>query len=179
MDYKKLLEYYLTSSEWDFQCLTFFEAFDHHYDPNEGEENWGIIYLCSEIYMEYRRRLDAAGGYLWLDLTEKQFQTYFSHRYSEEQRFAVLFSTWWGLTAGQINRVASLHQQKSCLIWLNYFLCNPNASPNLTITEARGFHYSGKYYAEIYNQQPQKSTGLPDRIIPAEKLSSDAGVSFA
>ena len=173
MFYRKLLEYYLTSSEWDFQLIGFFEAFDHHYDPYEGTNHWGRVYLSSEIYREYSRKLDIAGGRFLssLYLSHAQFQKYFTEQYSEDQRFAALFGIWWGLKSAQVTRIANLRNKKNCLSLLNYYLCNPEADAHVEAAQIQSYHYSGKYYAEIYDSPPERPrTGKPDHIVPATDI---------
>ena len=152
MDYRKLLIYYLSCDEWKEEMEFFFESWDHHYDLHEGTPNHGKIYPCSEVYLEYDRKLGAAGGsYLDLRLTDQQFQKYFDRRYSADQRFSILFGLWWGLSEPQIRRIADLRQKKNCSRWLNYFICCPNASPDISVEELANFRYAGKYFAEVYD----------------------------
>lgn len=130
MDYQKLLEYYLSSDEWEYELASFFDDFRHYYVPNEevfamknGEP------VKSDVYQQYEQKLTAAGGCFYdVHLTQSQFQKYFDVRYSPNQRFAVLFALWWGLTDEQIRRIANLKQKKFCLSWLDYFLRTSNSN---------------------------------------------------
>lgn len=147
MDYEKLLEYYLTSDEWKFEMDCFFEAWQHRlvleYESTDPRQT-----LYSDIYWEYEKKMQAAGGcYFDLHLTEAQFKKYFNKRYSARQRFAILFGMWWGLSEAQISRIADLRQKQRCSHWLNYFLCNPNIlHPDPTDRELVSFTYCGPYH---------------------------------
>lgn len=155
MDYRQLLIYYLNSDEWDIEMDSFFELKDHCYDPYEGTEDRGSIYLCSEIYLEFERKSAEDGTSYWsLQLTQQQFHKYFDRRYTATQRFAVLFGVWFGLNEPQLRRIADLRQRKNCLYWLNYFLCNRSASPDIPMDELRSFRYAGKYVADIFDEPP-------------------------
>lgn len=170
MDYRQLLVYYLSSDEWELEMLFFFEGWSHTYDLYEGTPNYGKVYPCSEIYLQHNRKLSDGGGtYLDLYLTDQQFQKYFNRRYSATQRFSVLFGMWWGLSEPQIRRIADLRQKNNCSHWLNYFLCNPDASPDISIEELHQFRYSGKYMAEIYDSPPGPFRS-PQKLIPLEEV---------
>lgn len=147
MDYEKILEYYLTSDEWKFEMDCFFEAWTHCL-VLEDESTDTKQTLYSDIYLEYEKKMLAAGGCFFdLHLTEAQFKKYFNKRYCASQRFAVLFGLWWGLPEAQISHIADLRQRKRCSHWLNYFLCNPDAlHPHLTENELISFSYYGPYH---------------------------------
>lgn len=180
MFYKKILEYYLTSNEWDILLTGFFEGYDHHYDRYEGTEYWGRIYLCSEIYMEYCHKLEIAGGSFLSDLniSEAQFRKYFTDQYGAEQRFAALFGIWWGLRKEQIHSIANLHYRKHCLCLLNYYLCCPEADIHINLAEIQKYHYSGRYFAEIYKDPPLMVHIKPDRIVPVLDVCTDSFDNF-
>ncbi len=107
----------------------FMDTFEHCWDPteyscdpNEKKDRSEKKWVCSEVYHEYTRKLDADGGVPRLCITDKQFEKYFSRKYSEDQRFAVLFGMWWGLKPEQISRLSNLRQEKYCWEWLDLFL---------------------------------------------------------
>lgn len=155
MDYRKLLEYYLTSDEWDSELDFFFEGWQHRFDPYEDapEKEHGKLYLLSDVYMEYSQKLQNAGGVFFdLHLTDEEFQRYFDVRYSSEQRFSILFGMWWGLREKQIALLSNLRHRKKCSKLLHYFLCNPNAEPAFAITEFDNFTYQGTYHVEEGDQ---------------------------
>lgn len=152
MDYQKLLEYYLTSDEWEYEIIFFFEGWKHHYDPAESmwDQPHGKTYLCSDIFLEFERKLDASGGSFFdLHLSTQQFKTYFNSKYTSHQRFAILFGLWWGLSDNQIQYIANLRQKHICEYWLNYFLCNPDViQPTLSEKELSQYNYGGKYHTK-------------------------------
>lgn len=173
MDYRQLLIYYLSSDEWENEMDFFFEGWLHHYDLYEGTPNYGKVYPCSEIYLEYDRKMATAGGsYLDLWLTDQQFQKYFDKRYSSMQRFSILFGLWWGLSEPQIRRIADLRQKNNCSRWLNYFICCPNASPDISIEELCKFRYAGKYLAEVYDHPAELARSQKPKLIPLEEVKS-------
>lgn len=151
MDFRKLLEYYLTSDEWVSELDFFLEGWQHRFDPYEDdpEKEHGKLYLLSDVYMEYSQKLQNAGGVFYdLHLTNEEFQRYFDARYSSEQRFSILFGMWWGLRENQIALLSNLRHRKKCSKLLHYFLCNPNAEPAFAITEFDNFTYQGTYHVE-------------------------------
>lgn len=151
MDYRKLLEYYLTSDEWEFEIISFFEVWNHHFDPTETlcDQVHGKAYVASDVYLEFEKKLaDAGGSYFNLQLNKAQFEKYFDSKYSAHQRFAVLFAMWWRLKESQIKHIANLQQKKLCEYWLNFFLCNPDVEqPTLSTEELLAYNYSGKYHS--------------------------------
>lgn len=171
MDYRQLLIYYLTSTEWDMEITMFFEGWKHCYDLYEGTPDYGKIYPCSEVYLEYESKMDKSNGsYLHLELTEQQFHRYFDSRYSADQRFSVLFGLWWGLSDSQIHRIADLRQKNNSSRWLNYFLCNPDAPSDISTQQLLEFRYNGKYLAKVYDQ-PNKIP-MPEKyqLVPLEDI---------
>lgn len=173
MDYRHLLIYYLSCDEWEDEMEFFFEGWLHHYDLYEGTPNHGRIYPCSEVYLEYDRKLSAAGGcYLSLHLTDQQFQQYFDRRYSATQRFSILFGMWWGLGDPQIRRIADLRQKDNCSRWLNYFICCPNASPDISVEELYKFRYTGKYFAEVYDCPTYLNHFQQSKLVPLEEVKA-------
>lgn len=175
MDYKKLLEYYLSSEEWADELTLFFDSYRHYYDPNEGTAKWGKTYLCSEVYLEHESKMEKAGGsYFDLRLSRRQFRKYFSAGYSSHQRFAILFGLWWGIDKSQIRHIAKRSQRKNCTRWLNYFLCNPrSAAADIDSDALIRFRYQGSYQAYIFRHPPQVNCDRPDEIVPAEEIPKD------
>lgn len=175
MDYRKLLEYYLTSDEWELQVDSFFEEWRHCYDPYEDryESEHGKIYLYSTIYNDYKKRLNDGGGtYFGLYLTPSQFERFFDVRYSDDHRFAVLFGMWWGLTEKQLHALALLRNKRCCLQLLNFFLCNPEVTKQPITAELNDFAYAGKYVAEIFEDRSRPSA-RSSRIIPVTEILPD------
>lgn len=145
MDYRKLLVYYLSSDEWTEEMDYFFEIWHHHWDPKQEfyTPNHTPNYVKSPVYLEFEKKLAAAGGsYYDLHLSDQQFRRFFDKRYSEGQRFAVLFGLWWGLSDIQINRLADLRMKNNCSCLLNFYLCNPHADPMLPIKKIRSCQHT-------------------------------------
>ena len=170
MDYRKLLEYYLTSDEWEILVGSFFEEWKHCYDPYEDhfDSEHGKIYLHSSIYFDYQKRLREGGGaYFDLYLTEAQFERFFDEKYSPEHRFAVLFGMWWRLTEEQIRTLALPQNKRCCRQLLNYYLCNPSAARRPSMAELESFDYAGEYVAQIVEN------GQASRFVPVKEIRPD------
>ncbi|MBQ9168527.1 MAG: hypothetical protein IJX67_09000 [Oscillospiraceae bacterium] len=175
MDYRKLLIYYLSSDEWAEEMDYFFEIWHHHWDPRQEVYTPNHIpnYVKSPVYLEFEKKLAAAGGsYYDLHLTDQQFRRFFDKRYSEGQRFAVLFGLWWGLSEPRIRRIADLRQKHNSSRWLNYFLCCPEASPDISVEELYKFRYDGKYLAEVYDHPAELARSQQPKLIPLEEVKT-------
>lgn len=148
MDYTILLSFYLTSDEWDVEKDMFFDIFLHNYDLHEADlmPPTKKEYLISEIYLHYLRKDVDDGGYPIHEITQTQFERFFDKRYSINQRFAIIFGFWWGLSDKQLRRIGDLRYRKYCLDWLNYFLCEPNASLDISLSEVKEYRYTGRYF---------------------------------
>lgn len=148
MDYTMLLSFYLTSDEWNIEKDMFFDAFLHNYDPHEAD----LVppkkneYLVSDIYLQYCRKDADDGGYPIRGITQTQFEHFFDKCYSMCQRFAIIFGFWWGLSDKQLRRIGDRRYRKYCLDWLNYFLCEPNASLDTPLSTVKEYRYLGRYF---------------------------------
>ncbi len=92
------------------------------------------------------------GGSYRLELTNAQFSKYFAAGVSEDQRFAVFFGKWWGLTDKQLSRIGDLRQPHKCFQKLQYFLCHPEARPDVPEQEIERFTYQGEYHRMHTNE---------------------------
>lgn len=150
LDYDRILGYYLESSEWDLELEMF--MLDHHLIDILGKQNpANHILIYSEIYRQFDMRRISVGGDFHFDfhLTPEQFDQIFDRQYNDHQRFAILFGMWWGLSAAQIAKLSDPGEAERCWKWLNFFLCNPEADPEIPFEAIEHLAYRGRWYKAV------------------------------
>lgn len=169
MDYTMILSFYLTSDEWEVNKDMFFDAFMHSYNPHEAEPTppKKKEYLISEVYLRYLKKDADDAGYPIRKITQTQFERFFDKRYSIGQRFAIVFGFWWGLSEKQLRRIGDYRYRKYGQEWLNFFLCDPDASLDTPLSVVKEYRYSGRYFLLDPNSQ---------NLIPVKEIAPQGDI---
>lgn len=149
--YQYLLQYYLDSNlHFKSFATYFFEAYSHMGECGDklyadtysrGCDRQGKHYSFeTALYRQCVGRVRREGGYA-LSLSDTLIQKYFTAKISEEQRFALIFSHWYGLQDAQVENLIRL--RKNAWELLQYYLCNRSKTDTLIPVKN---HYSGSYY---------------------------------
>ena len=144
--YQRLLQYYLDSETYfHYFILMFYSTYEHF-----GECGTEPFNFESALYRQCSEREQREGGY-HVRLSDSQIKQYFS-KYTEEQRFAILYAYWFGLNSTQIKNLRIY--RKGAWKLLQYYLCNPNRN-NVLFSDPNGYsgHYNGIYYISTYHSE--------------------------
>lgn len=135
MNQKKYLDFFLhAESGMAYFIEHFFFVFNHEGECGtpqmiqrylQNTSDRPRLFSCvSKVYRRYKQ-LQKESPISELKLTDHELAKCFSKECSDEQRFAILFAKWYGLSDTQIKQIANRHNAKLCLPYLNWFLCHP------------------------------------------------------
>ena len=116
---KLLLKYYLDTEDYfRSSVFDFLEVFEHYGKCGKGYE----FCFDSEVSVRIKEKYYADEGYRFVT-TPKNLYKYFDDDYSEEQRFAVVFAYWYGLSEKNCQIVGDKRRKKLAWSILNAFFC--------------------------------------------------------
>lgn len=147
LDYDAILGYYLESQEWDVELDMFFSDF-HIIDITDLQTSKNQAIIISDIYRRFdiRRATCSSDYHFDFHLTPEQFEQIFDRQYRDEQRFSIIFGLWWGLKEPQIKKLMDLSETEHSRTWLNYFICYPDADPDVPFEQIKYKYYRGMWY---------------------------------
>lgn len=124
---REQLQEYLASDRFYMEREDYFWHYDHFQEdePEYPDSPPVEQRFVSSVYLKIAARVKAEGGYI-LNFSDTVMKEIFDKGYSDTQLFAVVFGLWYGLTDRQLRPIRNLRNDKWCLRYLDFFICNPD-----------------------------------------------------